>query len=114
ALREEDYYIGRLWKILQADPFYKKTTTLIVTTDHGRDNIPDPHQWWDHGECLRHGDHHLCSGCQQSFAVFVGPGIRSREISTPYSHADLAPTIARIFGLSMPDGTGKPMAQVLH
>ncbi|MBI3556805.1 MAG: alkaline phosphatase family protein, partial [Deltaproteobacteria bacterium] len=62
ALTEEDYYLGRMWKLLQDDPFYKDNTTLIVTTDHGRDNFPDGKFWNGHGECRTiHKKPELCS-----------------------------------------------------
>ena len=49
ALRASDYYIGRLWAMLQADPVYRGTTYLVITTDHGRDDYPEPDRWTLHG-----------------------------------------------------------------
>lgn len=111
ALTEADYYIGRLWKMLQADPFYKDSTYLIVTTDHGRDNVPDPLQWWDHGECVNLRGK-LCSGCQHVFAIAVGPGLKQKVVTTPYTHADLAPTVARILGVPFPTAKGAPIPEI--
>lgn len=36
AIHRGDAFIARIWETLQADPFYRGKTTLIVTTDHGR------------------------------------------------------------------------------
>lgn len=36
SIHKGDAAIARIWETLQADPFYRGKTTLIVTTDHGR------------------------------------------------------------------------------
>lgn len=113
ALRQDDYFLGRLWALLQADPFYKDNTYLFVTTDHGRDTHPEAAQWSVHGHCQAdYGGKRTCSGCSSVFALAVGPGIPARTVKTPYTHADLAPTIARILGVPMPTATGRAMREV--
>jgi len=114
ALRQIDYYVGRIWKLLQEDPFYRDSTTLIITTDHGRDNIPDPKQWADHGACRKHRKGKLCDACQQIFGLAVGPGVTPRVVNTRYTHIDLAPTISRIFGLDMPSSKGKLIKEMFN
>ena len=34
--RNEDEWIGELWKYVQSTPEYKDQTTMIILTDHGR------------------------------------------------------------------------------
>ena len=47
ALERGDEYLRLLWRKLQADPYYRDQTTLIVSTDHGRGH--QPHEAWrDH------------------------------------------------------------------
>lgn len=36
GIHRGDAFVARIWELLQADPFYRDKTTLIVTTDHGR------------------------------------------------------------------------------
>lgn len=113
ALRRSDYLLGRVWAMLQEDPFYRGSTYLVVTTDHGRDDVPDPAQWWDHGKCRHSGGGQLCSGCRRAFAVVVGPGVRPAVVKGGYTHADLAPTLARLLGLELPSASGRPIAEAL-
>ncbi|MEZ5892237.1 MAG: alkaline phosphatase family protein [Parvularculaceae bacterium] len=54
GLERGDDYLRRLWERLQADPFYRDQTTLIVTTDHGRGHAPDD-GWKDHSSPRYHG-----------------------------------------------------------
>ncbi|MBI3542822.1 MAG: hypothetical protein HY075_06055 [Deltaproteobacteria bacterium] len=113
ALREDDYYVGRLWRLLQSDPYYRGTTTLLVTTDHGRCDFPDAKQWAGHGDCKYvHKAPEICAGCRHVFLMAVGPGVRRGTFKTRYTHADLAPTIASIFGVPMPTATGKPIPEI--
>ncbi len=115
SLHEEDYYVGRIWRLLQADPFYKDNTTLLVTTDHGRDNYPSAKFWGGHGECRTiHKKPTLCSGCTDIFALAVGPGLKPANVKTPYTHLNLAPTIAKLLGVEMPTATGKPIAELTY
>jgi hypothetical protein len=115
ALREDDYFMGRIWKMIQADPFYKDSTYLIVTTDHGRDNAPDPNQWAEHGTCLKTpGAKQICSGCRQVFAIAVGPGIKHQVVRTPYTHANIAPTIAALLGTDLQTAQAQPISELLR
>jgi len=112
ALRNSDYIVSRLYRSLQSDPFYKDTTTWIVTTDHGRDDVPDPAQWWDHGECIKHGKGGLCEGCRAVFAIAVGPGLVPATVTRPHTHADLAPTVAKLLGFAFPTAKGTAIPEV--
>lgn len=113
ALRESDNYLGRLWKMIQEDPYYKDSTYLIVNTDHGRDNWPDPNNWANHGRCVRkYGAKQTCSGCSHVFAVAVGPGLKRKVVKTNYTHIDLAPTVAKLLGVEMPSAAGHAIGEI--
>lgn len=43
-----DRFIRTIWERLQSLPAYRGTTTLIITTDHGRGATPD--DWTNHGK----------------------------------------------------------------
>jgi hypothetical protein len=42
-----DRMIGDLWYLVQTDPFYRDSTTFLITTDHGRGWKPN--KWTTHG-----------------------------------------------------------------
>ena len=64
AMHSADAYLQLLWEKLQSHPQYRGTTTMIVTTDHGRGD--PPLGWRDHGETTKgsggHLDRHSGSG----------------------------------------------------
>lgn len=113
ALRQDDYLLGRIWALIQSHPFYRNNTYLLVTTDHGRDSIPQPEQWAHHGRCVaEHTRTRPCSGCSGIFALALGPGLPARTVKSSYKHTDLAPTIAKLLGVSMPEGAGRLMREI--
>lgn len=114
ALRASDYYLGRLWALLQSDPHYRGTTYLIVTTDHGRDDFPEADQWTLHGHCVSEfGAKRPCGGCSRIFAVAIGPGLRPQTVKKAYDHTSLAPSIAQLLGTTLPGVTGSVMPELL-
>ena len=91
--QQEDGYISALWKMLQADPFYKDNTTLLITTDHGRGNEPLD-KWRDHGADVK--------GSENTWFAVIGPDTApTGEIKTPTItyHKQLAQTMAQLLGL---------------
>ncbi|MBL9003939.1 MAG: sulfatase-like hydrolase/transferase [Myxococcales bacterium] len=114
ALRASDYYLGRLWALLQSDPHYRGTTYLLVTTDHGRDDYPEPEQWALHGHCVSEfGSRRLCPGCSRIFALAVGPGLKPQTVKKVYDHTSLAPSVAQLLGTTLPGVTGAVMPELL-
>lgn len=114
ALRQGDYLLGRIWDVLQSDPFYRDNTYLFVTTDHGRDTAEDPTQWASHGRCIAEKIRAKpCSGCSGVFGLVVGPGLVGRTARGTYRHTDLAPTIAKLLRIDLPTATGKPIREVI-
>src|SRR5262249_29809115 len=48
SAHQVDSYLKLLWETVQSMPEYRDTTSLIVTTDHGRGDAPV--EWKNHGE----------------------------------------------------------------
>lgn len=107
ALQRADEYLAELWQTLQADPYYRGQTTLIVTTDHGRGDSPAT--WSRHGSSrtlpgfakrLAPPD---SQGSEQIWFAAVGPQIPARGLiqsDTEFLQSQVASTIADIFGYS--------------
>jgi len=106
AVRWADRHVWNMWLALQAETRYRDKTYFIVTTDHGRH---DPSR----GGFPHHGC--FCEGCQHSFMVLIGPGIRQGYVSNqPHSELDLAPTIGRAIGFDTPACVGEPMTEIFE
>ncbi len=93
GIMRDDRYVKQLWDFLQADPAFRKKTTLLVTNDHGRhlDGID--------GGWMEHGDN--CAGCEQIFLLALGPDFRKGEVAARYTLVDIAPTVARLLQFKM-------------
>ncbi len=63
ALTNADKLIYQLWQKIQNDPYYKNTTTLFITNDHGR-----------HSDGFKnHGCD--CDGCEHLMLLAIGKNI---------------------------------------
>jgi len=98
-----DGFLNRLWTTLQSMPEYRNTTTLIVTSDHGRGStLAD---WSGHGRKV--------PGADKIWIAIMGPDTpRSGEVSTHAEQRDIAPTIIKLMGLNPADyqgATGSPI-----
>lgn len=90
--KQEDEYIKSLWEMIQADPFYKNTTSLLITCDHGRGNEPID-KWRDHGSEVK--------GSEATWFAVLGPDTpETGEIKTKETiyHKQLAQTISKLLG----------------
>ena len=88
-----DQSLGRLWEAIQSDPQYRDSTTLIVTTDHGRGSTPD--DWNGHGAKV--------AGAEAIWIAAIGPDtlpLGELESTLPVTQSDVAPTMLRLMGLS--------------
>lgn len=102
AIFDADTHVYNLWKYIQSDPQYKDKTTLIVTSDHGR----------DHRDYRRHGAE-LHSHRHVPFLA-IGPDIsQGLEVSTRCDLIDIAPTVAELLGFSMPYAEGRVLSEML-
>lgn len=100
-----DNLIADLWYYIQTDPFYKGTTTLIITTDHGRGKKADT--WHKHG--------FFTKGSADTWLALLGPGILSagemKSEQQIYSK-QIAQTVAAIldFKFAVNHSVGKAMS----
>jgi hypothetical protein len=92
AAHQVDAYLSTLWQTLQSMPEYRDSTTLIITTDHGRGS--GVHQWRNHGADTR--------GSERIWIGVLGPdtrplGLRTRVATV--SQSQVAATLAALLGL---------------
>jgi hypothetical protein len=98
-----DGFLNRLWTAVQSMPEYRDSTTLIVTSDHGRGStLAD---WSDHGRKVQ--------GADKIWLAILGPDTpASGESSARAEQRDIAPTIIKLLNLDPADyqgATGKPI-----
>ncbi len=111
AAYQSDVWINDLWNTLQADPFYKDQTILIVTCDHGR-GPASIELWRSHGQGL------LASG--QTWLALLGPGVKAigeAKQHKCYHHDQIAATISQLLGKdfnSTNPRIGKPIEDVIE
>ncbi|TWR25407.1 LTA synthase family protein [Mucilaginibacter achroorhodeus] len=105
--RQEDGFIRTIWEMVQADPFYKDKTTLLITCDHGRGEMPLD-SWRNHGADVK--------GAEQTWFAVIGPDTKVLgEIKTPTStyHKQLAQTIAQLLGLDFKANAGHEVGEAI-
>lgn len=108
SLQYFDQALKELWTYLQSSPKYANSTTLVITTDHGRGGTLE--DFSDHGPDI--------PGDQQIWAAFIGPDTpaagEATNTATCYQR-DIAPTILELLGFDSREYTGvqgKPLPQV--
>jgi hypothetical protein len=98
-IADADRMIAELWYAVQTDPYYKDSTTFLITTDHGRGYKPN--KWTTHGFWAK--------GSGDSWLAMLGPGIfpsgELKERGQVYQK-QLAATMAALLG--NPSGSGHP------
>ena len=91
AAHDADAALKTLWDELQAHPQYRGTTTLIVTTDHGRGEPPQG--WRSHGEKVE--------GSEAIWLAVLGPdtpALGERSETAAVTQAQVAATLAALLG----------------
>jgi len=91
ALHDTDANLKALWDVLQSRPEYRGTTTMIVTTDHGRGD--PPREWRDHGSKTK--------GSDAIWMAVIGPdtpGLGERKNTALVTQGQVAATIATLLG----------------
>lgn len=85
-----DAMIGNIWKMIQADPFYRNNTTIMIYPDHGR-GIGN--EWVDHGsETPRSGE---------TWMAIIGPDTPAKgeiKTHTQIYQDQFAQTVAQLLG----------------
>ena len=87
-----DGYLRRLWRTLQSIDQYRGSTTLILTTDHGRGITPST--WVEHDQGIE--------GSEDIWIAVIGPDTPRRGEVAPCDtlhQSDVAATLLRFFGL---------------
>ncbi len=91
AAHRVDRWIGELWEKVQALPEYRGSTTLIITTDHGRGALTA--DWTSHGEKIAHSGEWWCA--------VLGPDtppLGERKECESVKQAQMAETLAKFLG----------------
>jgi len=100
-----DGYLRALWETLESIDDYRGSTTLILTTDHGRGVRPS--DWVEHEEGI--------PGSEDIWIAVIGPDTPDRGEVAPYPtvhQADIAATLLLFFGLDpekFNPGAGPPI-----
>jgi hypothetical protein len=106
AIRRTDRLVHELWTHVQSLPAYKDRTTLFVVPELGRD-----------GDMLGNGFANHRSGddsCRRVWLVALGAGVpKGAGTERPIKTSDVAPTVARILGVKMPECEGQPLPEVV-
>ncbi len=92
AARNADHHLRSLWETVQAMPDYRGTTTMIVTTDHGRGDAPV--EWKSHGAKIK--------GSEKIWIAVIGPDtppLGERTNAEPLTQGQVAATVAALLGL---------------
>jgi hypothetical protein len=105
AAHRDDAIIADLWDTLQSIPEYAGTTTLIVTTDHGRG--VGSRDWRDHGASV--------AGADEVWLGAMGPGVPALGVRMGaglVTQSQVASTIAALLGhdwLTQLPAAGRPL-----
>lgn len=106
AIRRTDRLVHELWQHAQSLPQYRDRTTLLVVPELGRDSDVAGNGFANH----RSGD----ESCRRVWLVALGAGVpRGTGTQRPIRTADVAPTIARMLGFTMPACEGRPLAELV-
>ena len=108
SANKEDGFLAQLWQYIQTDPQYKDKTTLLITCDHGRGDVP-LENWKTHGTDTPNSE-------QTWFAV-IGPDTPPTGViktSTTTYHKQLAQTIAKLLGLDFKAGAGHEVGDQIN
>jgi hypothetical protein len=106
SIRQADSLVFELWKLLCDDPQYRDSTTLIITSDHGRHDER-------HGGWFTHGC--SCHGCRHVLFLAIGPDIKTDTvIGDRADQTDIAPTVADLLAFPMPYAQGRVLSAMLR
>jgi hypothetical protein len=90
AAQRADRFIRRLWDTLQSLPEYRGTTTMLLTTDHGRGATTK--DWTDHGRKV--------PAAESTWMAAIGAGVAPLGVreGITVTASQLAATIASLVG----------------
>ncbi|HEX2860210.1 MAG TPA: alkaline phosphatase family protein [Lacunisphaera sp.] len=91
SIQRVDRFIREFWEKLQSLPQYRGTTTLVITTDHGRGDAPS--DWANHNP--------QSPGSEATWLMVLGPDtppLGERRKTAPLTTSQVAATVARFLG----------------
>jgi hypothetical protein len=91
AIKRTDGWLKELWDTLQSIPEYRGKTSLIVTSDHGRGDLPG--EWRNHNS-KTHGAAYI-------WVAAIGPRIPAGVVWSehePFMQSQIAATVAALVG----------------
>jgi hypothetical protein len=100
SAHQTDAFIGDIWNWVQSNAKYRDTTTMIITTDHGRGTQPVD-TWKDHGTEV--------DGSDQIWFAVIGPDtepLGELKESGQFYQNQIAGTVAAFLGIDY-DGDGR-------
>ena len=98
AIKTADSLVLALWNLIQSDSFYRNSTTLFVTNDHGRHDD-------EHGGFSNHGC--SCEGCRHIMLFAIGRNIPAGGVVTAkHTQCDIAPTAGVLLSFPTPKAIG--------
>lgn len=104
---KEDGFLKQLWDYIQSDPQYKGKTTLLITCDHGRGDVP-LENWTDHGD--------KTPNSEQTWFAVIGPdtpaGGEVKTQTTTY-HKQLAQTLSMLLGFDFKANAGHEVGDAI-
>lgn len=107
GIKSTDKYIAEILKFLNSDEFYKNTTTVFITSDHGRHSNGIFDSFVSHG-CS-------CDGCRHISFFTFGPDFKNNLVITKRRHQlDLAVTVAYLLGFNLPGSKGELMHELFE
>jgi hypothetical protein len=104
--RNTDEQIGKIFDFVKNDPYFSRTTSILVRPEFGRDD-----------EVTRYGELHHSTGYYQahhSAEIWWGPDVRIGMDQTLKNRLDVAPTIARMFNVDMPFVLGQVRTELFQ
>jgi hypothetical protein len=102
AIKNSDEQMWKLWNAIQSDPYYRDSTTVFFTNDHGRHTH----------DFQNHGDH--CEGCEHIMLLVLGPDTKKGAVVDKEAlQIDVAPTAAELLGFQTPLSTGSVLSKSL-
>lgn len=105
AIRQADSIVSVLWDKIQSDPFYKDSTSLLITSDHGRHSD-------ENGGFKGHGG--ICSGCKRLPLLALGLDIKKgEEVLFPHQQIDICPTVGELLNFETPLSGGYILNEML-
>jgi phosphopentomutase/2,3-bisphosphoglycerate-independent phosphoglycerate mutase family metalloenzyme len=90
ATGRADRFLERIWTTLQSMPEYRGTTTMIVTTDHGRGAMTK--DWTDHGRDV--------PAAENTWIAAIGPAVPALGVrrNLTVTASQIAATVAAVVG----------------